>query len=124
MRQKKQSLVLLTLAAISLLSIGIIFTTGALKGKPKVEGKKPERLDILGEMTETKTSQPSSVDVNRFLEEAAQDTKETVSQKVTEVEKAILTTIQEKISDLTQSQIKALQYQICKDWEVITPVPP
>lgn len=123
MKQKKQSLVLLTLAALSLLSIGIIFTTGALKGKPKVEEKKPERLDILGEMAETKISQPSSVDVNRFLEEAAQDTKEAVSQKVTEVEKAILTTIQEKISDLTQSQIKALQYQICKDWEVITPAP-
>ena len=57
------------------------------------------------------------------VQNTIQTTKDTVSEKVTEVKSEIIKTVEKEISDLTQSQVKTLQWQICKDWGVITVSP-
>lgn len=121
MKKKGQSLIFYTLAIISLLFIGWLFGTGLLKNWFLNDGKNKGIDNILGETIESKAIDPLSAQINRLMQEATRETKEVTSQKLTEMEKAVSNTIQKEITNLTQSQLKAIQLHLCKDWGVISP---
>ncbi|MCJ7739910.1 hypothetical protein MUP32_01155 [Candidatus Microgenomates bacterium] len=121
--------ILLGLTVISLMVLGFVFTTGLLKGFPKNLVKSESEKSVLGEQASHPTP-TSFIDdfvqntvkntVKNTLQNTIQNTKETVSEKVTEVKSEIIKTVEKEISDLTQSQVKSLQWQICKEWGVVS----
>ncbi len=125
--------ILLGLTIISLMVLGFVFTTGLLKGFPKNLVKSDSEKSVLGEQ-ESQPSTPTSFledfventvknTVKNTVQNTIQNTKETVSEKVTEVKSEVIKTVEKEISDLTQSQVKSLQWQICKEWGVVSVSP-
>lgn len=119
----KRSAILFFLVIFSLVAIGAIIATGILKSRLSTNEKKIKDSTILGEMTQSQTSPTTTIINNRFVQETLQNTKETLSQKATEMEKSIVKTVEKEITNLTQSQIDSLKLQICRDWGVVTPLP-
>lgn len=119
--QKKTRHVLLGFVILSLLLIGGIVTTGFLKYKSEnKETPVQEKNNVLGETTALITTAPQAADnVNRLIQNSLQETRDVVSQKVTEVEKTIVSLINKEVANLTQSQVDNLKWQICKDLGVI-----
>ena len=97
--------------------------SGILKNKPLEILKKIENKNILGEEISSKISPTQAIDLNRFASDTLQNVKETAGQKVTEVQKTVLTTVEKEISTLAQSQVDALKLQICRDWGIV-PISP
>lgn len=118
----QKSTLLFIVAVLSLLSIGGIILTGILKSKPQ-EVAREEKKDVLGEEISSQLSPTSAVDLNRFVSDTFQNTKDAAGQKVSEVQKTIVNTVEKEVSSLAQSQVDALKLQICKDWGVISPAP-
>lgn len=105
--RKQQASLLLLLSIVSLLGVGTILVTGLLKNKPKSITTQNNNTSVLGEKT---------ADINRIVSDTIQGTKDTVSQKTTEVQKTIVNNIEKEVSNLAQSQIETLKLQICRDW--------
>ena len=130
MIKKNNITILSTLALIFLITIGIVMVISFPKGKGinNSEAKKVTSSGILGEFTGPEdTPSPTPFNLNQFVQNSLQNTKETVlhtaTEKVTEIEKVVINTINKEISALSQSQIEALKLQICKDLGVITITP-
>ncbi len=121
--KRQKSTFLFILVILSLLSIGGIMLTGILKSKPQEAAKKEEKKDVLGEEISSKVSPTTAVDLNRFVQDTLQNTKEVAGQKVSEVQKTIVNTVEKEVSSLAQSQVDALKLQICRDWGVISVTP-
>jgi len=121
--KRQKSTLLFVLVILSLLSIGGIMLTSILKSKPQEAVKKEEKKDVLGEEISSKLSPTPVVDLSRFASETFQNTKEQAAQKVFEVQKTIVNTVEKEVSSLAQSQVDALKLQICRDWGVI-PISP
>ena len=101
------------LALICLIILGAILGGAILKNK-SAEPKKPSSgLMVLGDKSE----------IDSFVKNTLEDTKENLSVKAIEVQKNIVATLEKEVSQLTQSQIEAVKVQICRDWGVITPNP-
>lgn len=118
---------MLAMAILSLLVIGFVLFTGISK-KHSTETKKENFPQILGEIIGPgDTVTPTPLDVNRLFQDSLENTKEIVmqktSEKVSEVEKIVVNTINREISNLSQSQLDALKVQICRDLGVISPLP-
>lgn len=126
---KKNKITILSTVAIgSLLIIGIVMATGVLKKKSGSWTKMNPAPEILGEFTQTgATFTPTPINVNQLVQDSWQSTKEvvlhTASEKVTEIEKTVVNTVNKEITNLSQSQIDALKLQICRDLGVITTAP-
>lgn len=118
MKRQKQTL-LFVLVILSLLAIGGIMFTGILKGKPQETVKKEEKKDVLGEEIASKFSPTPGVDLNRIVSDTYQNAKDVAGQKVVEVQKTIVNTVEKEMSTLAQSQVDALKLQICRDWGVV-----
>lgn len=118
----QKSILLFILAIVSLLGIGGILLTGILKSKPK-EVKNTNDQKVLGEEISSKLTPTSAIDVNKFVQDTFQNTKEVAGQKMVEVQKTILNTVEKEVSSLAQSQVDALKHQICRDWGVIKSSP-
>lgn len=123
--QKKTRHVLLGFVILSLLLIGGIVTTGFLKYKSEnKETPVQEKNNVLGETTALITTAPQATDnVNRLIQDSLQGTRDVVSQKVTEVEKTIVSLINKEVANLTQSQVDNLKWQICRDLGVVSASP-
>lgn len=124
--QKKTRHVLLGFVILSLLLTGGIVTTGFLKYKSEnketpVQGKN----NVLGdETTALITTAPQAADnVNRLIQNSLQETRDVVSQKVIEMEKTIINTINKEIGNMTQTQVDNLKWQICRDLGVVSASP-
>jgi Rieske Fe-S protein len=127
---KKNKITILSAVAIgSLLIIGIVMATGVLNKKPGSQAKTNVAPEILGEFAQASTTPttPTPINVNQLVQDSWQNTKEvvlhTATEKVTEIEKTVVNTVNNEISNLSQSQIDALKIQICRDLGVITVVP-
>jgi len=127
---KKNKITILSAVAIgSLLIIGIVMATGVLNKKPGSQAKINPVPEILGEFAQASTTPttPTPINVNQLVQDSWQSTKEvvlhTASEKVTEIEKTVVNTVNKEITNLSQSQIDALKLQICRDLGVITAVP-
>lgn len=128
MNSKKKNL-LLFLAIFSLVAIASIIIFGLLRNKKG--GSTSETLNnVLGELAQSDTQPSPTSYVNSMVQNTLnntqnflQNSKETMSEKILEVEKTILKSVQNEINTLTQNQIKTLQTQICVDWGVISPFP-
>lgn len=123
MTKQQKSVLLAGLAIILLLAIGVIFIMSILKNRSKNEDKNKKDSTVLGETTTSEITPTPFVDVNQLLQSTYQTTKDTVSQKVVEVQKTIISDIEKEITNLTQSQVETLKLQICRDWGVVTIVP-
>lgn len=115
----QKSTLLFILAIVSLLGIGGILLTGILKSKPK-EVKKTNGQKVLGEEISSKLTPASTIDVNKFVQDTFQNTKEVAGQKMIEVQKTIVNTVEKEVASLAQSQVDTLKQQICRDWGVIS----
>ncbi len=122
--------ILSTLALIFLLTIGIIMAIKFPRGKVanNNENRQGASTEVLGEFTgPTGEFSPTPFNINQFVQNSLQNTKETVlhtaTEKVTELEKTIINTINNEVANLSKSQIEALKLQICKDLGVITITP-
>lgn len=93
--------------------------TGILKSKPQEVAKKEEKREVLGEEISSSLSPTPVVDLNRFVSDTFQNTKDAAGQKVAEVQKTIVNTVEKEVSSLAQSQVDALKLQICRDWGVV-----
>jgi chemotaxis protein CheY-P-specific phosphatase CheC len=125
MSQKKTaSSVLFGLGIISLLTIAAVLISGIIKNRTnnQNQAKKDSASSVLGEIIEQQIS-AAPTKIGQFLQEPLEQTKEVVSQKITEVEKEIVTNIQKEMTSLTASQIETVKLQICRDLGVITPAP-
>lgn len=118
----QKSALLFILAILCLVAIGAVLTSGFLKNKPQEEVK-PQGQKVLGEEVSVSTTQTPVIDVNKFIKDKFQDTKSEAAQKVTEVQKTIISTVEKEISNMAQSQVTVLKEQICRDWGVISPIP-
>jgi hypothetical protein len=123
MTKQQKSALLAGLAIIVLLAIGAILVMSILKNRSKNEDKNKKDSTVLGETTTIEATPTPFVDVNQLLQSTYQTTKDTVSQKVVEVQKTITADIEKEITNLTQSQVETLKLQICRDWGVVTIVP-
>lgn len=109
------------LATISLVVyLGVIFV-GSMKKASQIDLAQ-QASRVLGVITNI-SGQGENEGVKRRVQEAIEDTKQTLSQKAIEVEKDILTKAEKEISDLTQAQIKAVKTDICRNWGIISPIP-
>ena len=124
-KDKKRSL-LLILAVISLIAIATIMLMGFLQKKKANPVSTSEQ--VLGEVAQsdnnpTPTSFLPDIVKNTLnnTQTIIENTKNTVTEKVVEVEKSILQSAKDQVNSLTQSQIKTIQTQICTDWGVLKP---
>ena len=120
--KRQKSVLLFILAIVSLLGIGVVLATGFFKNKPQ-QAKSAEEQKVLGELSEKNATPAPALDINKFAAESFQNTKEAAGQKVSEVQKTIVNTVEKEVSNFTQSQVENLKLQICRDWGVV-PVSP
>lgn len=118
----QKSILLFILAIVSLLGIGVVLATGFFKNKPQ-QAKTAEEQKVLGELSQKDATPTPALDINKFVAESFQNTKEAAGQKVSEVQKTIVNTIEKEASSLAQSQVDALKFQICRDWGVVKTSP-
>lgn len=108
MKKGPRSRLFFTLAIICLLIIGIVIVReGALRDNwlGKLQTFSPK---VLGEKT-------STVSMNAI--------KTQLSAKAMDMQKSLLLSIEKELSSLTQAQISAVKYQICRDWGVVDASP-
>lgn len=110
---KGQPTLLFLVAVVSLIGIGIVAGFNFLKANLNVINE-TKKVNVLGDKT---------LDINRFFTDTFQSGKEVAGQKVTDVQKNIMSTVEKEVSSLAQSQVDALKLQICRDWGVIPPTP-
>lgn len=113
------SFLLAGLAGVCLLGIGLVVVTNFIKHPPVFDLKKEVQTRILGQQTIQAILTPAQKNVKEFIQNAVDSSKDVMTQKVLEVEKKILTSIQKEVSTLTENQIEALKVQICKDLGVV-----
>lgn len=116
--KSKQSAILFLIAVLSLTGIAAVVGMGIFKNKPKPI-QKTEDASVLGE-AQSKISPTSSLDFNRIVSDTYQNTKEAAKEKVQEVQKTVMSTVENEITTLTKSQVDAMKLQICRDWGVIS----
>jgi uncharacterized protein HemX len=121
---KKNQTTILTLLSITLLFVIIgISIFGFLKKKNNDLNNNLGATNVLGEAAQSLSSSSVIPNVNDIVQNTIQNTvnatKETVTQKLSEVEKTIINTINQEVANMTKSQVDALKVQICKDLGVI-----
>lgn len=96
--------------------------SGIFKNKTQQKGETKGQIDanVLGELIEPQIT-TAATQINRFIQGPLEETKETLSQKLVEMEKEIVNNIQKEITTLSQSQIDSLKIQICRDLGVVKP---
>jgi len=119
MKRTKTSILLL-LAAASLLAIGIVAVRSFLRKAPTLL---KEKTDVLGELVKDDISEGISSSVNSLVQKTVNETKTVVSEKVVELEKQFVTTVEKEVANLTASQIQTLKTQICTNWGIVTLAP-
>lgn len=124
-KDKKRNL-LLILSVISLIAIATIMLIGFLQRKKASPASTSEK--VLGEVAQSDNSPTPTSFVQDIVKNTLnntqsiiENTKNTVTEKVVEVEKNILQSAKDQVNSLTQSQIKTIQTQICTDWGVLKP---
>lgn len=124
-KDKKRSL-LLILAVISLVAIATIMLMGFLQRKKASPASTSNQ--VLGEIAQSDSNPSPTSFVKNMVKNTLnnsqtiiENTKNTVTEKVVEVEKNILQNAKDQLNSLTQSQIKIIQTQICTDWGVVKP---
>lgn len=115
---KWQQKILLILTIVSLTVLGTVVTEGYIKNRMRQNIKDPFTA-VLGE-TDSQKILGNSTTFSAFFQDTISNTKEVVSEKVIEVERNILSSIQNEIQQLSQSQIQSLKLQICTDLGVIS----
>ena len=118
----QKSILIFILAIVSLLGIGVVLATGFFKNKPQ-QPKTTEEQKVLGELSEKNATPTPALDINKFVAESFQSTKEAAGQKVIEVQKTIVNTVEKEVSSLAQSQVVNLKQQICRDWGIVSSSP-
>lgn len=122
MKDQKSALVLL--AVISLIAIVVVVTSGFFKKNNLNNIKKEINAKVLGDTFESQNKEHTPLfDMEKVIGDTFQNTKDVAGEKVEEVQKTVVTTVEKEISNLTKSQIEALKLQICRDWGVV-PTPP
>lgn len=121
--KKNRAAILTALSIILLFSIIGISFFGFLKKKKSDLLNNFGGNNVLGETVQSLSSSEIIPNVNNVVQNTVDATKETVTQKFTEVEKTVITTINREIANLTKSQVDALKIQICKDLGVIPSTP-
>lgn len=110
---------LIVIAGILGITIGALYYFNILKKPLPIPQKISLNPNILGENISIEPTMESQI--NEFVGNTFQSTKETVNQKVEEVQKTVIQTLENQVTQLTQSQITALKTQICRDWGVLSP---
>ena len=114
---------LLPIVILSLVGIAGVVTTGILKSKPKINNILPAENRILGQEVAISPTITPTPFIETLIQNTLQSTKDAAThiatEKVTEVKKGIVETINKEVSNLTQSQIESLKLQICRDWGVV-----
>ena len=120
--KKKKSVLLFTLAIVSLIAIGGILASGIIKNRQNKNTEKIADPVVLGESITNNTSSPAQM-INNLIEQTLQNAKEQIqgdiTQKVTETKEVILTSVEKELSKLTTSQIETIKLQICRDWGIV-----
>ncbi|MBI3380166.1 hypothetical protein HY029_05415 [Candidatus Gottesmanbacteria bacterium] len=118
--KRQQASFLIIISIISLIGIGFVVARGILKNPPQIPFRK---INVLGESIQSKIEPTSTLNVDQFIRDAFQGTKEVAQQKAGEIQKSVMSTVEKEISTLTKSQVEALKLQICRDWGVISLIP-
>jgi CHASE3 domain sensor protein len=120
--KKKKSVLLFTLAIVSLIAIGGILASGIIKNRQNKNTEKIADPGVLGESITNNTSSPAQM-INNLIEQTLQNAKEQIqgdiTQKVTETKEVILTSVEKELSKLTTSQIETIKLQIYRDWGIV-----
>ena len=66
---------------------------------------------------------PDSHHMEGIIKESVASAKGMLNQKTLEVKENFLKSVENEVSDLTQSQIHSLKYQICSEWGLVSPAP-
>ena len=128
MKDKKDNKrnLLLILAVISLTAIATVMLMGFLQAKKASPASSSKQ--VLGDIAQSDNNPSPTSFVKDMVKNTLnntqtilEQTKNTVTEKVVEVEKNILQNAKDQLNSLTQSQIKTIQTQICTDWGVVTP---
>lgn len=108
------------IAVVSLIAIAAVLASGFLKKKDNEGIKNETGNSILGETTESKEDgNPVLLNAEKFIGDTFQNTKEVAEEKVSEVQKTVIATVEKEVSELTKSQVESLKLQICRDWGVV-----
>ena len=106
--KKKKSVILFTLAIVSLIAIGGILASWIIKNRQNKNTEKIADPGVLGESITNNTSSPAQM-INNLIEQTLQNAKEQIqgdiTQKVTETKEVILTSVEKELSKLTRSHL-------------------
>ncbi len=117
--KKQKTGILFFLAIISLLLIGGVVFINFMK-KPKIDTNKNTNMpSVLGELTTSDNKELPLTSINNLMKETVNNTQSAVSEKIVEVQKNAIQTIEKEVSNLTQSQIDAFKLQLCRDWGIV-----
>lgn len=123
MQTKKPSKILLALAIGSILFIGVISLIGFIKNKQDRFAQKNINTDVLGEVARSEPVVQLKDQVGKVVQNTLQTTKDTVTEKMVEVEKRVVEDIEKQVTNLTTSQVKIIKTQICKNWGIVSNTP-
>ena len=118
--KKLKNKLLFSLVLLSLVSITAVVTLGAIRERTIRKKANIDISKVLGESADSMLDSENKQKIDNVIQNTVKNTKETVSQKVIEVEKTISNTLEKEITNLTQSQIETLKIKVCQDWGVIT----
>ncbi len=125
--KKQKTGILFFLTIISLLIIGGVVFVNFIK-KPKINTiENPAASSVLGESISSDNRELPFTGINNIVKETVNNTQSAVSEKIVEVQKSAIRTIEKEVSNLAQSQIDAFKLQLCRDWGIVketpTPIP-
>jgi hypothetical protein len=120
-KEKTQTIFVYLTIALLFFIAGIITTRFIEKLSKDDSGSKPS---VLGEIIKTiQNPEEKPKEFEAAIQSSLNTAKDTVTQKIIEVERTVLEKMQNEVTNMTQSQIKTVQYRICSEWGVISITP-
>lgn len=109
----------LVMIPVALLCFAVI---GYILIKENILNKNSDKNPVLGISTE---SMPRSMFgfFNSVVDSTIGNSKEKLSSKAADVEKSVMSTVETEAKNLADSQVRALKYQICSNWGIISSTP-
>ena len=107
--KKQGTKLLLFLGLLSLITIAAVVTLKAVKERSIRKNAPVDITTVLGETVEFPLNPENKQKIDQVVQNTIQSTKETVSEKIVEVEKIVTETLEKEISNLTTSQVETLK---------------
>jgi len=114
-----QNKILLYLAIASLIVFSAIVITGTVKGRYSFILKRKSGSIVLGIADKLPLKDANQEAIEKMLEGVATSARSELSKKAVEAEVILKDTVAREVRDLSRTQIKAIQTNICREWGVV-----